>query len=162
MCVGGGHRCSPNTGSPCSLALAPIGWPLHGGGLGASVCLHGQLHHRSVCVYVHVSVCLSVCLVCIGSHCTWTMPAHCLCLQLAIWLGHSHWALRAPLSSPPLSNIVCHCIRPVPARLPLTMSTVSGSRDQAAMATGFRPFGDVGKHRASLCCLKFGVSSYNC
>lgn len=56
VCVDCGHRCSSDTGTLCSLALAPIGWPHHGGGAGASVRLYRQLHHRSVCV------CWSVCM----------------------------------------------------------------------------------------------------
>lgn len=85
VCVGGSHRCSPHTGALCSLALAPIGWPRHGGGVGASVRLYGQLHHRSVCL---CCACLYVLCVCAG-----TVPGPCLpiasvCSKQSDWVTH--------------------------------------------------------------------------
>lgn len=122
MCVGGGHRCSPHTGTLCSLALALIGRPHHGGSVGASVRLHSQFHHRSVrvCVWVCVCVCLQALCLSEGteSHAIRT-GQHCL-----PWL--------------PLSNIVSHCLPPVPACLPVTIDRLLWQQvpDQEEMMYG--------------------------
>lgn len=112
VCVGGGHRCSPHTGALCSLALALIGRPHHGGSVGASVRLHSQFHHRSVrvCVFRHGA-------------CPWG-------------LSHMHSGLRAALS--PLVTTEQHCVSlsPTSARL-----SASYNR-HTLMATGSRPVGD--------------------
>lgn len=51
---------------------------------------------------------LSVCLMCLCRHCAWPVPAHRLCLRLPIWLSHTHFALRSPLSSPVTTEQ--HCV----------------------------------------------------
>lgn len=99
ICVGGGNRCSPNTVTLCSLALAPIGRPHHGGGTGASVRLYGQLHHRFVCVYA--PVCVSYVFVqalCLARACPSPLSAvsnltesHTLCTEEPIVFSSDHW-----------------------------------------------------------------------
>lgn len=81
-----------------------------------SFCASIQPTAPQVCMCVSVlSVCMSMCLC---RHCAWPVPAHCLCLWLAIWLSHTRFALRAPLSFPMTTEQHCVSLYKTSACLP--------------------------------------------
>lgn len=137
VCLGGGHRSSPNPGSPRSVALAPVGRRHHGSGAGAPVCLHGQQRNRSA---IPRAATLSVCLTCF---------AKALCLVRAcpsplsavnnLSKSHAPPTLRASLSSPLTTEQHCVCLYKSSARSPATHNRHSVSTwGSGCTAAGFR------------------------
>lgn len=138
VCLGGGHRSSPNPGSPRSVALAPVGRRHHGSGAGAPVRLHGQQRNRSASPRAAT---FSVCVLCVSRRRLCLVRACPSPLSAVNNLSKSHAppALRASLSSPLTTEQHRVCLYKSSARSPATHNrrTVS-TRGSGCTAAGFR------------------------